>query len=642
MEVNQSRAMQLTLWASMWLALPSYAADALPTAAFMALPQVEQLSLSPDGRHLAMVINQADKSLVVTQGLDGSGARAVTGLDQSEGHFESASWFTPDRLSLRASVLQAADGRWYPYSRPMAINVDGSKAINLAWDRGHSLLDQATLRGKQVAPAQADGSGLMMEFPLGSGEGAEVYRIDTRTGSRELAQAPLKGLSNWRADRQRRIRLASRVVDGVEEFWGRGAQGDDWRVLWKQASNDPVLRYPVRFADDATLLEIRRVEAGKTSREWVRQDQPLVAVAAPTEPLRHSGERQPESAYEEVRRTIAEAFPQDSTLLLDLAPDGAHYLFRVDGDARSPTTFLGATATGTVSVVAQNHPQLASVKFDASQWIEMPAAADQPAWSFKLIRPQAGSSGALPVVLRLVPEGDDATRLRTFDPEGRWLAAQGMAVLSVAVPHPAELRPYRLTVERVRALRDRAHRQLGQIQTWLTEQPWADPQRICVVGQDSWASYAALSVATRAPTGLRCIVAKDAVTQPSQQFNMGLITTTSDGSYGTTTQRGIVARSDDVQALSLTRVAREWQVPVLLAHARRNTHVPPSHSQDLADVLSAAKLPVKVQWLARSDQYWRLESERLAAYDAELQFLRSHLGLATTTSPASQLTSAAN
>lgn len=625
-----------TGWASLLPLLVATGAAQAQTAtgpaldAFIAHPQVESAVLSPDAQHLALTVHLDNKTVLFSQRPDGSDRRAITALD--DGSFDFVTWLGPQRLWLGVSTQLARDGQWYPVWQPLSVNLDGSQVVNLARQRPGGPAGDLSWQSGRFIGQLPDGTHMLMEFPSGTENGTQVYRVDTLTGTSELVQAPLKGLSNWRTDQQKRIRLASRVVQGAEEFWGRSPDQSDWHVLWSQRADDAVERLPRYFAEDPHWLRLNRTEAGKTEAIWVRWDQPLVSATLPAE-ANPPATAARETLKGELDKVLAEAFPGSRFSHWFPTEASTQYVLQVSGDVQPISFYVGDINTGKLQPVGSSLPGLTGHVFAPSEWVELPATAGQAAVRKKLIRPAMQVAAKAPTVIVFGPGGEDVQGREGFDPVGRWLSAQGYAVLRMSVNDPAETRPYRLTVDKVKALRATSQGRAAQALAWLATQDWADAGRVCVLGTDRWAAYAALSLAPAAAPGLTCVASEDAITEPADQFNAWLMGRAGDASILDIGSQQTVARSVAVQALSLERQAADWRVPTLLMHAKRNGNPAPSQSTSLAKALADAGHPAELFILERSNGTWQIDAERLAAYQTLQRFLARHL-LAGATAPA--------
>jgi len=111
------------------LAFGTAVADQIPMSAFARLPATDAVSISPDGRYLAIIKFQNDKMGVFTLDLQQPGAmRPVLGEDK-DGKFRMTwcHWANDSRLVCGYRAMNKEMAVIYPVTRMVAVNADGSK-----------------------------------------------------------------------------------------------------------------------------------------------------------------------------------------------------------------------------------------------------------------------------------------------------------------------------------------------------------------------------------------------------------------------------------------------------------------------------------------------------------------------------------
>ena len=118
---------------------------------FARLPQIREVSMSPDGRHVAFISSIDDTSIVMTFDRDGGGNeyRQVAGSEPGKFDLRWCRWANNERLLC--GISGNIRGKKYaepPYSRMVAVNVDGSdlKVLQLRPDKGNMVVATTTMQ----------------------------------------------------------------------------------------------------------------------------------------------------------------------------------------------------------------------------------------------------------------------------------------------------------------------------------------------------------------------------------------------------------------------------------------------------------------------------------------------------------------
>lgn len=180
---------------------PSYSAtpsaESLEQARrFGALESVEQISMSPDGKHTAFIGNHPQGQMVFVADLDMGGLPAsIFTLPYNEGKLTWCRWVTNGRLICEIYYVVDSTGTKFGMTRLFAINSDGSKPVKLTAGTSDRALGYTFYGGNVLDLDVKDepGSVLMMRYYMPESDiGSNIRRDDKGMGVELLDTLSLK------------------------------------------------------------------------------------------------------------------------------------------------------------------------------------------------------------------------------------------------------------------------------------------------------------------------------------------------------------------------------------------------------------------------------------------------------------------
>ena len=208
-----------------------------------------------------------------------------------------------------------------------------------------------------------------------------------------------------------------------------------------------------------------------------------------------------------------------------------------------------------------------------------------------------------------------------------FLANRGYAVLNVN---------YRGSSGRGLGFQDSGYRQFGSgIQDdiidavhWAIRKGYVDPQRICVFG-GSFGGYSALMQPILAPDLYKCAIDYAGVSDYTIEFDRS---DTSHSKLGNNYFAMAVGTRADGKAISPLYLLDRFNVPVLIAQGGSDPRVPPQNAERLRDALEAAHKPYEWLYFDKEPHGFTTEPHRLALLQRMQVFLAKYLGPGVTAS----------
>jgi dienelactone hydrolase len=627
---------------------PGDRVERLPLAAFAQLPRMQNVQLSPNGRHIACLINLDDTTVLVTRAVTGDGAlTALLKTDNQRFHFRWLAWVGNERVV--ASVRYGSDRYQVDVTetRLLSIGRDGGEPTVLVQQRDTSLGRMSVQLQDQVIDwMPRDGRHILLAAPEGTRGYAAVYKLDVLTGKRSMVQVPRQGVGSWMTDAQHRVRvgvvqsglsieIVERPVDGAfRTLWSfeRYTPAESWPLgfganpheLWVQAWHEGYKAiFTVDLADPALPRTLRLARPGvDLDGELMRS--PVTQEVIGLQHVLQEGEGEHRAdiwSPDEKALVLAidRQLPRRFNRLASFSQDAARYVVHSSGNGQPGQYYIGDREGGTLTLLTDSYPRLPTRSLVGKQPVRI-QARDGLVLQAWLSRPR-GATGPLPLVL-LPHGGPQAYDNGDFDLWTELLANRGMLVLQVnfrgsaggGIDHRlAGLKRWGLEMQD----------DLTDAAQWAVQQRLADPARIAIVGA-SYGGYAALMGVVKTPALFRCAVSFAGVGDlqalvTHKTFHFG-------GAADMEAQVGrIWGDRERLQATSPLRQVARIQAPVLLAHGSADAVVPFSQSRDMAQALRQAGKRCDYLELDGGDHHLSRQSHRLAFFGAMEAFLAEHL-----------------
>ena len=631
-----------------------------PVEHFARVPQLSRVVLSPDGKQIAALLNQDDRTVLITRAVPGGNPRGVLETDNRKFHFNWIRWVSSERLLVSFRYAARRDFVGTVETRLVSVKADGGGLINLVQNRPQLGSISSSVRAQQIQDRvidwlPGDGRHVLLQLNEPDRPLPGVYKVNVETGANQMVKAPERDVYWWLTDAQHRVRVGIRWVDGGSgyEIIGSDPDGRNWRKLWAFEGQEDAV-WPLGFGLDPQELYVRADHEGRMAVFSVRLDAPglprTLRLSHPRHDLEGELLRAPrtgevmglltdasESADGEARSewwndewrkqmlAVDQALPGRSNRLLGLTDDEESYLVYSSGNRQPGEFYAGNRETGHLALLGRAYPELANAQLVGKQAVTI-KARDGLALSAYLTlpkgRPPVAASGQ-PLPFVLLPHGGPHSRDDIdFDAWTEFLADRGYAVLQVnfrgssGYGHEFKLAGLkRWGLEMQDDLTDAVH--------WAVAQGVADPKRVCIVG-GSYGGYAALMGVAKTPELYRCAVSFAGVSDLPD-----LIDFKSDYIGGREAAERMIGRlwADRAQlrATSPARNAEGIRAPVLLVHGTVDRVVPVDQSETMAKALRRAGKPYQYIELDGGDHHLTRHSHRMAFFRALESFLDEHL-----------------
>jgi dienelactone hydrolase len=624
--------MRLLLSAGMLLAFFFTSARAAPLTLQQAIApsSVSQISLSPDGKHLAMVVAS----------MNGHGLHVYDTTDDMQGK----------TLVIGRFVTE---GGWSFFKSPRAVSWAGNDLLAVDYGIEAESID---LNGKKVAdlgeqiigPAERerpDSPWLLVYTDVKSGD---IGKVNARTGEMKLFSYPRGKAINWAFDRSGELRAVTLLNS---EFWNDVTTVTNWYLPQAYGEWEKLAEFSVKddywvpiFVPDEPHTLVVSSRIGRDTYAVFKYDTERRAMGKmiaghPTQDILGARGLDPQAfervttrglrieqmwldaAWAQVQANVDVTLPNRFNTLSG-NPRGKVLVYS-QGDIDPGEWHLLDMEKVTLKTLAQRLPETAGVTMRPMEILHYAAddGLDVPAF---LTRPADGARNTPLVVL--IHAGPWERDYWGWNQEVQVLAANGYAVFQPQ---------FRGSSGFGKRFEQAGYGQWGLAMQddisagvrHLIQQGVVDPRRICIVGA-SYGGYAALWGLVKTPELYQCGVSFAGVTDIGHMARDG-----SDRNGNKIARELSLMQIGDTRAeqgkfdqVSPLKHASRIKAPVLLMHGEEDVRVPISHGGKMKQALEASGK--QVEWInfphAGHGLHSSYDSRRY--YEALLAFLNKHTG----------------
>jgi acetyl esterase/lipase len=632
-------------------------------AKFGALESVAQMSLSPDGAHIAYIspLANSGSALNVISVSEGT-PRPILAAGKDE-KLRFCNWVSNERLACWLRQTMEGGGQILGFSRVLAINVDGSKIVQLSARVSESSLygmqfggnilsydlpgkPNAVLMARQFVPEKATGSIIQR-----NAQGLGVEEVDSVSLGRRVVEAPRRSANSYIADSSGAVRIMglrdsneeSGYAQDSESYLYRQPGSNEWKPLsvvkddanghsqgFMPVAVDAGKNLAYGFDDHGgrqALYSVLLDGSGKKELVFSRPDvdvDDLVTIGRKDRVIGagYATDRRRIEIFDpqmkQVRGSLAKALPQSPMIsIIDATEDENKLLILAQSDTNPGTFYLLDRGAHKMAQVLPVRAELAGLQLAEQKAISFPAADGTMIPAYLTLPP--GSSGKnIPAIV--MPHGGPSARDEWgFDWLSQFFAARGYAVLQPNYRGSAGYGEQWFMNNGFQSWRT-AIGDVNDAGRWLQKEGIAAPGKLAIVGW-SYGGYAALQSAVLDPDLYKAIVAVAPVTDLDLLRNQYLNFT----SYRLVDAE--IGRGPHVEQGSPARNAARFKAPVLMFHGDKDENVRVDESRLMKDRLAGAGKRVEYIEFPGLDHYLADPTARTRLLSTSDAFLRKELSI---------------
>ena len=613
--------------------------------------EVSDVSLSPDGKYVAMAVPSADgmETQLHIVPLDGGTNVQALRFGRQQ-HVTSIVWSDNDQVVVARAKMEPLKARAYSYGELMSSDIKGKNQETLfayvPTDGNRAARRKDEGFASIVKVLDAEPGMVLVEFdrwrtgPDDKGSTA-IYKVDTRTGNRrEIERHDESASFSYDHSGTPRLRVTDDDNDDPVLFY-RPKPDSAWTQVPKTLAGyamwiihvdaDNNTAYAL-ISDKDEPAQLYRVDlaGGTRARVAGRDDMELAGImyagndGAPYGVKYDAGKPSivyldPTSPWAKLHAGLMKTFAGNLVSILDYTRDDKKVLFYVSSDRNPGAYYILDRDTNKVQLINEAMP-----------WIKPASLAHTTPVSFTtrdgltLHGFYTGPVKAGPKPLIVMPHGGPHGPYDNwgYDRDAQFLASRGYGVLQVN---------YRGSGGRGRKFEESGHREWGgKMQDdladgvkWAVDNKVADPGRICTYGA-SYGGYAALMQTIRYPDLYKCAIGYVGVYDLQVMKKKGDIPRAKSGKR----YLGRVLGTDEAQlrAWSPAQNVDKVKVPVFLVQGNIDQRVPMAQFNALKNAFAAAGTPIETM-VAQGEGHGFYKPENVAELYRRMEaFLSKHIG----------------
>ncbi|KAF0182595.1 MAG: peptidase S9 prolyl oligopeptidase [Alphaproteobacteria bacterium] len=627
-----------------------------PASVYGRLPNIDDAAISPDGRHVAMIVTGNNQTYTRIYDLDAS--RVVLTVASPKDHtLRSIGWANETTATFVLSTALTWDQsradeygwrdaqRLFEFFRVGTITLpDGRMKLMMEKENGswaNTRLDDLQ------APIVGDaGFGRMLGRTSPTRDGrVAIYRVNLLTGDGRIQQSASPRSWDMLLDESGRLVARTESQENTNRWKLFSVQGDAERQIGEDESEtgapppllglladgrlatletpdggDRVGLYGVDLATGAHTLvhEAPRHDiTGAIADPWTRR----IVGAQWTEDLPKQHFFDPGLAA--IAGDVTATFEGGYALVLSWSRDMRRILVFGEGVGNPGAYYVYEPAEKRLRKLGALYPELPPEGVSSVSVINYPArdGVRIPAY---LTIPNGLEPRNLPLVV-LVHGGPHARDSWTFDWWAQFLASRGYMVLQPNFRGSSGYGDAWLEAGR-REWGGRMQTDVEDGVAALVRSGRVDARRVCIVGA-SYGGYAALAGAALTPERYACAVSVNGVSDLSLMLQQE-VSGDANGPTADFWQLSIGNRAEDaarIRAVSPANLAANVRAPILLMHSTEDSVVPPEQTKIMARRLRDAGKSARVVVLTGDDHWLSAAATRTQMLEEIETFLAQHL-----------------
>jgi dipeptidyl aminopeptidase/acylaminoacyl peptidase len=570
----------------------------VPIQDFFKDPEFSSITLSPDGKHMAVTVPQADRTVLAVLRVSDQGL--VGKWDYGENrHFRQVMWANNERILFRVGFKTGKFDFETGKADLYASNIDGTGRLDIPNGNVYSIVD--------MTPSDPDT--VLVQRSM---ESAYLFKLNVNTGrTTTVATAPVR-YGSFLVDHDQNVRFVSGEMDDGRSMTYR-RDGDKWTLV-HESPRGGATYMPLGFDADnkrvyvakgvdgkpetIVLLDVETREEQQLSENgtvspsgllWSSDGKTLLAVMY-EDGIPYWDFVAPDHPETKVYAGLVKAFPGKAISFIDTTEDGRYIAMRAYSDTAPSEAYLYDRETGKAKFLAASRDWIKPAEMSTMKPVEVKARDGLVLHGYLTI-PNGSDGKNLPLIIN--PHGGPHGPRDEwgFNPEVQFLANRGYAVLQMN---------YRGSGGYGNAFERAGYRKWGTTMQddltdsvkWAISQGIADPNRVCIYGA-SYGGYAALMSVVREPDLYKCTVGYVGV------YDLDIQRSDSDTAeikagqsylndvYPTT----VAERRAHSPAYGVDRI----KVPIMLVQGEKDVRVPIKHMNFLISQLkSVGKQPEEV------------------------------------------------
>lgn len=604
------------------------------------LPKYRSVSLSPDGKHIALIEREGTRDFFVVR--DAKTLKMVGGFNADKYNARGVFFASDNHVIILNSKHRRMARIRGPFEQAYAFvyNLTSQKIkVLLAQSKGlypaQNLTNIVGLNSTTNELYMTAYTGNLYNKPR-----LDLYRVSLKNGMGKVYAKGKRDTVNWFVDHQGKILAREDFDDRKNRHQVFSKITGEWQLIYEHETSIPDIYFPALSQDNNRLLfkdgldnhtaifsmalsdgDIQGpiYQREETDVDYLETDinRQLIAV-------RYTGFTPSydfvESQGNQVVELFTSSFPGNSIDYAGHTSDQEQWLIRISGNDGAGAYKLYDHEKNTLRHLMSEYPEIGSigkikaVSIKARDGTKIPSILTMPT--------DISQRKNLPLIA-LPHGGPESHDKLEFYWLSQYLAAKGYMVLQ---PNFRGSNGFGF------ALRDSGRGEWGRKMqddvsdtvAALVKARYVDPDRVCIIGA-SYGGYSALAGGAFSSELYRCIIAIAAVSDLPLMLNTETFRNGGESWVVSYLEENIGSTDNNkLKSISPINAAEKFQAPVLLVHGKHDTVVPIKQSNLMYKALKKAKKDVEFIKLKGEDHWLSDSTTRLQLLDAVNIFLDKH------------------
>jgi dipeptidyl aminopeptidase/acylaminoacyl peptidase len=631
----------------------------IPTKAFVQLPDVENVQLSPSGNKLAMLkrVISNGKRVFVVEVTDLNTGKKSYPVVRRKHEFDvyQMIWASDNHILLKIDFfkqLKIENTGFNPKiseRRLMVLNLRDNSLKNILngqtmkrfRDRGWQPQFQDNII--DILPNEPDH--ILHAMDWDARQTPQVFKVNLNTLERSTVLLGKENWSNIKTDRQGNVRASiyKEIESGglvatkvTYELNVRAYDSKRWSVLARFEQNSPSAVWPLGFLDDPNMLLVEAKNEGRDAIFKIDLRNPsertlfyssskndvggtLFYSNKTNNPVGYSttsGVKFWDDSYEAFSQSINKALPNTNNFLRTFDVEENKYLVYSKSDIDSGTYYLGDKQAKSLNPIAFVYQGLDPSNLAQTERHSM-QTQDQKKRKLFVTLPKNHDGTPLPTII-YANEGRGNASVGGFDYKTQLWANRGYAVIQVNFRRPEE-GYYGFMQGDVAQWAPALYNDIIDAHKWAVSEGIANSKNVCLFGQH-YAGYIALMAGAKSPGTFKCIATVAALTD----INNYLFNNKGFTSYEQKIANWSPKASMQTEYSPISYVNR-IKVPIFIAHGEDDGNVRVSQSQLMNSALLDNKVPVTYIEIPNEDSSFSTDASRMKVFGEMESFFKKHL-----------------
>lgn len=633
-------------------AVPVKTAADLPVLEWFQHPAFSSISLSPDGKHIAMIVPKSDRSGLAIFAIDGM-KPVLNTVQRKDEYLADVTWVSNERLVLEHGRRFDGEDQPWPTGELSALNYDGKRASYLFGYRGAESVGsniktgRAEMSAAYLASDRVTDSRYVMTFvrpfEADRNRAPKWCRTDVYTGKTlcEMGLPDQGNLTGWLADGEELRVVTLEDAEGINRMFYRASKEEAWKLVKDEGENGELTtpagwvgtgsEFYVYLSKDrgpTGLAKFNPVDKKLTSvvtPAYASVGEVLMGIdrRVPTAVLLGGGRGsiKPLKAGPELNllRELGPLFPGEVIYPVQYSDDGSVALVIMHSDV-SPVHYFLYRAQDKKLVALGSARQNLNPDLMAPTEVISSKSRDGLVLESFLTLP-VGASEKAPAPLLVIPHGGpfNVSDDWYFNRETQLFASRGYAVLRINFRGSGGYGKQFITAgykEWGKAMQN----DLLDVSMEVLKRRDLDGKRVAIFGA-SYGGYAALMGGVQSPDFYKAVISMVGVTDLPLMYTRGDI---EDTVYGIKFLERSLGR-EDLKALSPVYNAEKIKAPVMLIHGELDKRVPIVHAARMRDALKKAGNAPEWYVEKKEGHGFYVPENNEAMYTKVLAFLDKHV-----------------